>query len=70
VELRHGSGAFIRESAGTRARLIQQAQGAVQSMVERLLALGVTADEIRRVFENEMAQAGTEQRLKGAAESQ
>ena len=68
VELKHGSGAFIRESAGARARLINKAQGVVQSAIERLLALGLTEDELRRAFENELAQARAEQRLRGAAE--
>jgi GntR family transcriptional regulator len=56
VELRHGSGAFIRESAVGRSRLIGKAQTVVGSAIERLLALGLTDDELRRVFENELAQ--------------
>jgi len=67
VELKHGSGAFIRESAGTRARLIHKAQAVVQSAVERLVALGLTEDELRRAFENELAQARAQRGLKGAA---
>jgi GntR family transcriptional regulator len=57
LELKHGSGAYIRESAGGRARLIRKAQAVVQPAVERLLLLGLTAEELRRVFENELAQA-------------
>ncbi len=68
LELKHGSGAFIKESAGTRARLIHKAQSAMQSTVERLLSSGLTEDELRRVFENELAQARAEQGLRGAAE--
>ena len=56
LELKHGSGAFIKESTSGRARLIQKAQAVVQSTVERLLALGLTEDELRRTFENELAQ--------------
>jgi len=62
LELKHGSGAYIRESAGTRARLIHKGQTVAQSAIERLLALGLTEDEIRRAFENELAQAGAQQR--------
>jgi GntR family transcriptional regulator len=68
LELKHGSGAFIKESAGMRARLIHKAQSAMQSTVERLLLSGLTEDELRRVFENELAQARAEQGLRGAAD--
>ena len=57
LELKHGSGAFIKESAGGRARLIRRAQATVQQAVERLLLLGLTEEELRRLFENELAQA-------------
>lgn len=56
LELRHGSGAYIKESAGGRAALIRKAQSVVQSAVERLTQLGLTEEELRRVFENELAQ--------------
>jgi GntR family transcriptional regulator len=56
LELKHGSGAFIKESAGGRARLIRRAQAVVQPAIERLLSLGLTEEELRRVFENELAQ--------------
>jgi GntR family transcriptional regulator len=56
LELKHGSGAFIKESAAGRARLIHKAQAVVQSAVERLIALGLTEDELRRAFENELAE--------------
>jgi len=63
VELRHGSGAFIRESSGGRARLIREARGIVRTAVDRMHALGLTDDELRRVFENELAQTHAERRL-------
>ncbi len=62
VELRHGTGAFIRDSADGRARLIQKAQTAVQATVERLISSGLTEDELRRVFENELAQIRVQRR--------
>jgi GntR family transcriptional regulator len=67
IELRHGSGAYIKESAGTRAKVIHKAQAAVQSMIERLASLGLTEEELRRVFENELAQSRAEGRLGSAA---
>jgi len=63
LELKHGSGAFIKESAGGRARLIRKAQAVVQPAIERLMLLGLTEEELRRVFENELAQARAERRL-------
>jgi len=56
IELRHGSGAFVSESVGGRARVTKRAQTIVQSALDRLADLGLTKDEIRRLFENELAQ--------------
>jgi GntR family transcriptional regulator len=63
VELKHGSGAYIRNPEGGRARVIRKAQAVVQPAVERLLLLGLTEDELRRVFENELARACAEAHL-------
>jgi GntR family transcriptional regulator len=63
LELKHGSGAFIKESAEGRARLVRKAQAVMESAVERLLLLGLTEDELRRAFENELAQANAKRRL-------
>ena len=68
LELKHGSGAFIKEPAGGRARVIRKAQAVVQSAVERLMLLGLTEDELRRLFENELAQARAERLSDGIAE--
>ena len=56
LELKHGSGAFIRESAGDRGRLVRKAQSVLQTAIERLRGMGVTDEELRRAFENELAQ--------------
>src|SRR3984885_13046527 len=65
LEVKHGSGAFIRESAAGRSRLIHKAQSVMQSTIGKLSLLGLTDDELRRVFENELARA---QRQLGVAE--
>ncbi|MDE1176660.1 MAG: GntR family transcriptional regulator [Edaphobacter sp.] len=57
IELRHGSGAFLKASSESRARVIRKAQMAMESMIERLLHQGLTEDELRRVFANELAKA-------------
>src|ERR1700744_5232 len=52
IEVKHGSGAFIRESAALRSRLIHKAQTAMHTTIGRLMLLGLTEHELRRVFEN------------------
>ena len=58
IELRHGSGAFVTANAragkGTTDRL-RAGQAVVAAAVERLRAHDVTDEEIRRLFEAELA---------------
>ncbi len=56
IELRHGSGAFIRKAAG-RGGLVKKAQVEMRAAVGRLTAVGVNEDEMRRAFENELRKA-------------
>jgi GntR family transcriptional regulator len=67
LELKHGSGAFIKATPGGRARLVHEAQRVMHSTVERLISRGISKEELRRVFENELAQVGTEKQLEGEA---
>ena len=57
IELRHGAGAFV--AAGTRPKKLtdnlRAGQVMVASTVERLRARGLADDEIRRLFEAEIA---------------
>ena len=55
IELRHGSGAFISDSVAGRSKVTRRAQVVVQSAIERLTTLGLTAEEIRRLIENELS---------------
>ena len=55
VELKHGSGAFIRESIVPRERLMKKAHGVVKSALDSLESFNLSEDEIRRLFENEFA---------------
>jgi GntR family transcriptional regulator len=55
IELKHGSGAFIRESMVARARLMQKAQTVIESAMDRLESFDLTEDEIRRLVENELS---------------
>lgn len=56
IELRHGSGAFISDAVVDRARLMRKARAVMEAAIERLAALGLTEEEIRRVAENQLAQ--------------
>src|SRR6266513_1384561 len=57
VELRHGAGAFVSDNprTGKHAGALRGAQTLVAGAIERLRTRGLTADEIRRLFEAELA---------------
>src|SRR3984893_9834020 len=65
IEIKHGSGAFVSESVTDRTRVTRKAQTVVQSAIERLVSLGLTDDEARRLFENELAQLRAEKTTGG-----
>jgi GntR family transcriptional regulator len=68
LELRHGTGAFVKESTGGRARVLRNAHALVRGAIERLASLELTDDELRRVLDSELAQARAAQRQEKAAE--
>src|SRR6266508_3232028 len=57
IELRHGSGAFVSPSARARklAETVRGAQSVVAGTIEKLRTRGISDDEIRRLFEAELA---------------
>jgi GntR family transcriptional regulator len=57
IELRHGAGAFVSGNAGTKKLTdkLRAGQTIVAAAVEKLHARGVTSEEIRRLFEAELA---------------
>ena len=57
IELRHGAGAFVSGQARAKKSTdtLRAGQAIVASAVERLHARGVTDEEIRRLFEAELA---------------
>ncbi len=57
IELRHGAGAFVAANSRVRkgAERLRAAQAIVAAAVERLQSRGVTDEEIRRLFEAELA---------------
>jgi GntR family transcriptional regulator len=61
LELRHGAGAFVSESARAKklTHKLRAGQAVVAAAVERLRASGVSDEEIRRMFEAELAGLGS-----------
>ena len=61
IELRQGAGAFVSENAPSKraAEKVRAAQVTVAQTVEKLRARGVTDDDIRRLFEAELAGVST-----------
>ena len=57
IELRQGAGAFVSMNAGAKkvAEKFRGAQAIVSAAIERLRSDGVTDEEIRRLFEAELA---------------
>ena len=57
IELRHGAGAFVSGNAGAKKLTdkLRAGQTLVAAAVERLRGRGVTDEEIRRLFEAELA---------------
>jgi DNA-binding transcriptional regulator YhcF (GntR family) len=57
IELRQGAGAFVAGNAGAKKLTdhIRAGQAVVADAIEKLRARGVTDDEIRRLFEAELA---------------
>jgi GntR family transcriptional regulator len=57
IELRQGAGAFVAGNAGAKklTDAIRAGQGIVADAIEKLRARGVTDEEIRRLFEAELA---------------
>ena len=54
VELRHGSGVFVRDSVEARAEVMRKAEPIIRTAMTRLEALDLAEDEIRRLIENEL----------------
>src|SRR5206468_8653009 len=57
IELRHGAGAFVSGNAQAKriADKFRSGQAIVAAAVEKLRARGVTDEEVRRLFEAELA---------------
>ena len=65
IELRHGAGAFVSANAQAKKLTdkLRAGQAIVAAAMERLRARGMTDEEIRRLFEAELAGLATPDRL-------
>ena len=59
VELRHGSGVFVGESVAARTDLMKKAEPIIRSAVDRLEALDLAEEDIRRLMESDLARRRT-----------
>lgn len=66
IELRQGAGAFVTDKAPTKkdADKLRAGQATVAAAVEKLRARGATDEEIRRLFEAELARNVEERRTR------
>jgi GntR family transcriptional regulator len=57
IELRHGAGAFVAENARSAKspEKLRAAQSIVAATVQRLRSRGISEEEVRRLFEAELA---------------
>ena len=67
VDLRHGSGVFVRDSVVARTRLMNKAEPVVRSAVDKLESFNLNEEEIRRLLENGLASRRNKQRRKNYA---
>jgi GntR family transcriptional regulator len=64
IELRQGAGAFVADNGSSRVAQVKKAQPVLQAAVDRLVASGLTPDEIRRLFEAELLRLGDKPRVR------
>ena len=57
IEVRHGAGAFVAEAVKKPSENFRKGRSIMQKAVERLVALGLSDEEIRRLMDNEVATA-------------
>jgi GntR family transcriptional regulator len=55
LDLKHGSGVFVRDSVVARTKLMNKAEPVVRAAIDRLESFALGEEEIRRLVENELA---------------
>ena len=54
IEMRKGLGAFVAENASKRSDLIRRALPALRGAIDRMVDLGLSEEQMRRLFESEL----------------
>jgi GntR family transcriptional regulator len=54
IEMRKGLGAFVAENASRRCDLIRRARPALRGAIDRMVDLGLSEEQMRRLFESEL----------------
>ncbi len=54
IEMRKGLGAFVAENASRRRDLIRRAQPVLRGAIDRMAGLGLSEEQMRRLFESEL----------------
>src|SRR5688572_13936212 len=55
LDLKHGSGVFLRESVVARTKLMSKAEPVVRAALDKLEGMDLSEEEIRRLVENELS---------------
>jgi GntR family transcriptional regulator len=53
IEMRKGLGAFVARGGKTRGGLLQKAQPVMRAAIDRIVEIGLSEEELRRLFESE-----------------
>jgi GntR family transcriptional regulator len=54
IEMRKGLGAFVAENGKAPGNLIHKGQSLLRTTIDRMTALGLSEEQMRRLFESEM----------------
>lgn len=56
IEMRKGLGAFVTDNGKSPGNLIHKGQSLLRATIDRMTALGLSEEQMRRLFESEMIQ--------------
>jgi GntR family transcriptional regulator len=62
IEMRKGLGAFVARGGRARGALVQKAQPVMQAAVDRMVEIGLSEEQLRRLFESEVIRLRQEPR--------
>lgn len=62
IEMRKGLGAFVAPNGRTRGDLVQKAQPVLRAAIDRVVEIGLSEEQMRRLFESEVIRLRQEPR--------